>query len=121
MILAELHNNYLNNVVSLKLTKLLSQEQLLLSIIHPHEIMQVVYYVYVLKGPKQLYTGSTSDLQRRFIQHQEGESLATKGKGPWKLIYYEACVAKKDALLREHYLKTAWGKRYLKNRLRNGM
>jgi len=79
-----------------------------------------MYYVYVLKSPKQFYTGSTSDLWNRFTEHQAGQSKSTKGRGPWKIIYYEASVSKKDALRRERYLKTAWGRRYLKTRLENG-
>lgn len=76
-----------------------------------------MYYVYVLRGPKQFYIGSTNDLRRRFEEHQSGQSLATKGRGPWKLVYYEASEQKHDALVRERYLKTAWGKRYLKTRI----
>ncbi|GAF95165.1 unnamed protein product, partial [marine sediment metagenome] len=37
---------------------------------------------------------------------------------PFQLVYYEACLGQQDALRREKYLKTAYGKRYLKNRLR---
>ena len=33
------------------------------------------------------------------------------------LIYYEACSDKHDAFHREKYLKSAWGKRYVKTRL----
>ncbi len=78
-----------------------------------------MYYVYVLRGPKQFYIGSTNDLKRRFAEHQRGESIATKKRGPWKLVYYESSLAHKDALIREQYLKTAWGKRYLKNRIKH--
>lgn len=78
-----------------------------------------MYYVYVLKGPKQFYIGSTNDLKRRFTEHQSGKSLSTKNRGPWELIYYEASQSRSDALIRENYLKTAWGKRYLKNRIKN--
>ena len=77
-----------------------------------------MFYVYVLKGPRQFYTGSTNNLKRRLAEHQAGKVFSTRNKGPWQLIYYEACVAEKDARLREKYLKTAWGKRYLRNRLR---
>ena len=78
-------------------------------------------YVYVLESEKdhQWYTGSTKDLRRRFEEHQHGENESTKWRGPFKLIYYEACLNERDALRREEYLKTAWGKRYLKNRLRS--
>lgn len=34
-----------------------------------------------------------------------------------ELVYYEACRSREDATKREKYLKTAWGKRYIKSRL----
>ena len=79
-----------------------------------------MYYVYVLRSLKDhgYYIGSTSDLRNRFKEHQEGKSPSTKHRRPWQLVYYKACRAKKDALIRERYLKTAWGKRYLKNRIK---
>ncbi|HCR52564.1 TPA: excinuclease ABC subunit C [Candidatus Kaiserbacteria bacterium] len=76
-----------------------------------------MHYVYVLRGPKQFYIGSTNDLKRRFEEHCSGMSLATKGRGPWKLVYYEASLSRKGVFSRERYLKTAWGKRYLKKRI----
>lgn len=80
----------------------------------------MMYYVYVLKSKKdaKLYTGFTSDLRKRFEQHQEGKSQATKGRGPFALIYYEACLNEEDALARKIYLKSGMGKRYLKQRLK---
>ena len=80
-----------------------------------------MYYVYVLRGPKQFYIGSTDDLRRRFAEHQAGKAFATRNRGPWRLVYYEACEAEKDARVREKYLKTAWGKRYLKLRIKHGL
>lgn len=76
-----------------------------------------MYYVYVLKAPKQFYIGATGDLKRRFAEHTADYAKATRKRGPWKLIYYEASLSKKDALVREKYLKTAWGKRYIKKRI----
>lgn len=80
-----------------------------------------MYYVYVLQSPKQFYIGSTSDLKRRFAEHQSNRCTATKNRGPWKLIYYEASLSNRDALKREKYLKTAWGKRYLKTRVKHSV
>lgn len=79
-----------------------------------------MFYIYVIKSKKsgKFYTGSTSDLRKRLKQHNEGKSIWTKSKGPWDLIYYEACLDEDDARSREKYLKTGIGKRYLKNRLR---
>ena len=79
-----------------------------------------MFYVYVLKSAKsgQLYTGCTSDLRKRLSQHNKGQSAWTKGGIPWDLIYYEACLNNDDAFSREKYLKTGFGKRYLKARLK---
>ncbi len=79
-----------------------------------------MYYVYILKSSKdgKWYTGSTKDLRKRLIEHNEGRSSSTKGRGPFQVIYCEMSLDKEDALARERYLKTGMGKRYLKNRLK---
>ena len=81
--------------------------------------MSTFYYVYVLRSEKdgQNYVGYTNDLRRRLAEHHAGEVRSTAGRRPLKLIYYEACLSQSDAIRREKYLKTAWGKRYLKSRL----
>lgn len=78
------------------------------------------YYTYVLQSQKSgmFYTGYTNDLRKRFKEHNEGKSEYTKGRGPYRLIYYEACLDKNDARERELYLKGGKGKRYLKSRLK---
>ncbi len=82
-----------------------------------------MFYVYVLQSEKdkKLYTGCTTDLRERFKQHTMGQVTSTKGRTPFTLIYYEACLDKKDAYDREHYLKSGPGKRYLKNRLKRSL
>ncbi len=79
-----------------------------------------MYYTYVLQSHqnKRLYTGYTSDLRKRFKEHNDGKSSYTKNRGPYELIYYEACLNKEDARSRELYLKSGRGKRYLKSRLK---
>lgn len=77
------------------------------------------YYTYILKSKKDglLYTGCTKDLRKRLNEHNTGKSTYTKGRGPFILIYYEACLLEEKARSRELYLKSGMGKRYLKNRL----
>ena len=77
------------------------------------------YYTYILKSKKdnKLYTGYTNNLRKRLLQHNQGKSTYTKGRGPFEIIYYEACLLEEKARSRELYLKTGMGKRYLKNRL----
>ncbi|MFA4836833.1 MAG: GIY-YIG nuclease family protein [Dehalococcoidia bacterium] len=80
-----------------------------------------MYYVYILQSKKDmnLYVGYTADLQKRTEQHNKGVVESTKNRRPLDLIYYEACISQADALHREKYLKTAYGKRYIKNRLKD--
>ncbi len=66
-----------------------------------------------------LYTGFTKDLKLRFEQHNKGMVDATKNRRPFKLIYYEACLDKNDAIRREKYLKSYHGKMFLKKRLKS--
>ena len=77
-------------------------------------------YTYVLKSLKdgKLYTGCSNDLRKRFNDHNKGKVEATKDRGPFEIIYYEACIDKLDAFAREKFLKTGMGKRYMKNRLK---
>jgi putative endonuclease len=78
-----------------------------------------MYYVYILLSilDKHYYVGYTHDLKKRLIEHKEGKVLSTTRRRPLTLVYYEASLDKRDALYREKYLKTAWGKRYIKNRI----
>jgi putative endonuclease len=79
------------------------------------------YYTYILKSEKDgiNYAGYTHDLYLRFEQHQNGLVESTKSRKPFKLIYFEACLNKEDALKREKYFKTHYGKMFLKKRLKS--
>jgi putative endonuclease len=82
-----------------------------------------MHYVYILKSLKDNnnYVGYTADLVNRKKLHDEGKVYSTKNRLPVELLYYEACINQQDATHREKYLKTAWGKRYIKNRLKEYM
>jgi len=77
------------------------------------------YYLYVLQSieDKKFYVGYTNNITKRLAEHNSGKVKSTKNRKPMKLVYWEGCLSQKDALKREKYLKTAWGKRYLKNRI----
>lgn len=80
-----------------------------------------MYYIYILQSIKDynFYVGYTKDLKNRLEEHEKGKVNSTKNRQPLKLVYYESCINQKDATHREKYLKTSWGKRYIKSRLRN--
>ena len=79
------------------------------------------YYTYVLQSiaDGKFYTGYTKNLKLRFEQHQKGLVKSTKSRRPFKLIYFEACLNKEDALNRESYLKTHYGKMFIHKRLKS--
>jgi len=77
-------------------------------------------YVYVLRSlrDKQFYVGLTRNLSARLQAHNNGLVNSTKKRIPFELVYWEGCRNESDAAQRERYLKTAWGKRYIKTRIR---
>lgn len=94
----------------------LTIEQGIIEVMNP---VRTFYYVYLLINEAgNWYTGCTSDLKKRVEEHNSGKSKYTNHRGPYELIYYEACLNDKDAFRREKYLKTGMGKRFLKNRLK---
>jgi putative endonuclease len=81
-----------------------------------------MWYVYALESEKnkRLYTGSTSDLRRRLQEHNKKQGgIYTSKNGPFKLIFYEAYLDKKDALKAEMFFKSGYGREVLKDKLEN--
>lgn len=78
------------------------------------------YYVYVLKSINHnyIYVGFTTNLKKRFKEHNNGEELSTKHYAPFELVHYEAYRNIKDAKRRERYFKTTKGRAVLKNMLK---
>ena len=77
----------------------------------------MIYYVYILRSQKDSknYIGSTKNLKLRLKQHLDGQVKSTKYRRPLKLIYFEGCLDKEKTLRREKYLKTHYGRMFLKN------
>ena len=77
------------------------------------------YFSYVLYSEKfnRFYKGHCEDLVERLNQHNHGHTTSTKPYIPWKLVYYEEFENRTDAVKREKYLKTAAGRRFLKNKI----
>ena len=81
----------------------------------------MTFYVYILQSKKDgnFYTGYTFDLNKRINEHNSGKVKSTLYRRPLCMVYFESCINQQDALHREKYLKTAWGKKYIKSRLKN--
>ena len=82
-----------------------------------------MYTVYVLysESYQKIYIGYTSSMEQRLRSHNE---LSTKGYTfrfrPWKLVYSEVFETKSEALQREKSLKSAKGRAFIWELIRNG-
>ncbi|MEX1014749.1 MAG: GIY-YIG nuclease family protein [Candidatus Paceibacterota bacterium] len=74
------------------------------------------YFIYVLysKKFKKSYVGVTNNLERRLNEHNSKKSFYTKRYVPWEIIYSEKYDNLKSARKRERYLKSAAGRKFLK-------
>ena len=71
------------------------------------ENMETVWYLYILRcRDDTLYTGITTDVEKRLEAHRSGRGAKyTRGRGPLKLRYRETVPDKSTALKRECILK----------------
>jgi putative endonuclease len=69
-------------------------------------------FMYILEcADKSYYTGSTRDLERRVLQHQNGEGANhTKKRLPVKLIYFEEFDRIDEAFYREKQVQ-GWSRK----------
>jgi len=69
----------------------------------------MTYFVYLIGSNKNqkltTYVGYTNNLKKRIDLHNIGKGAKfTRGR-KWKLLYYEKFQSKKEAILRECYIK----------------
>jgi len=71
------------------------------------KIISMPYYVYILEcADKTLYTGITTDLDRRFSEHKKGKGgHYTRAHPPKKIRYFEKQPSRSRALKREAQIK----------------
>lgn len=69
--------------------------------------METVWYLYILRcGDGTLYTGITTDVEKRLEAHRAGKGAKyTRGRSPLELVYRETCGSHSDALKRESAVK----------------
>lgn len=67
----------------------------------------MTHYVYVLEcADESLYTGYTTDLERRVAEHNSGDGAKyTRGRTPVELVYSERFDSKSAAMSREYEIK----------------
>lgn len=75
-----------------------------------------MFTFYVLKSDiaNKSYVGITDSTKRRLKEHNSGKHFYTKRYLPWKVIHEEKFDNFADARLREKFLKSTTGRRFLK-------
>ncbi len=78
-----------------------------------------MWYVYIIKSINTdfIYIGSTNDIKRRILEHNEGLSQSTKHYKPFELEAYIALRYENQARTLEKYFKTGSGKAILFKRI----
>ena len=76
-----------------------------------------MFYVYVLKSTLRnyIYVGLTNDVNRRVNQHNNKRERTTRAYAPFEIMLIEEYDSRAEARKREKYLKSGFGKEYLKN------
>ena len=66
-----------------------------------------MWYLYILRcRDGSLYTGITTDVEKRLEAHQSGKGAKyTRGRGPLELVYTEECGTHSQTLKRELEIK----------------
>jgi putative endonuclease len=70
-------------------------------------MLEAPYFVYLLEcEDESLYTGITTDVERRFSEHQKGiGSHFTRAKKARRIVYKEEYSTRSEALKREAEIK----------------
>ncbi|CAN0327750.1 unnamed protein product [Chrysoparadoxa australica] len=81
-----------------------------------------MYSVYVLYSPShdEIYIGYSSDVDRRLAAHNHAmNSGYTKRYQPWELVFSEGFDQRSEAMRREQELKSAKGRAFIWEIIRN--
>lgn len=78
----------------------------------------MTFTVYILRDDTgRLYKGATNDLDRRIREHKSGHTKTTRKMSGLHVVYKEEFVDWPKARRRELYLKSAAGRKFLKDKL----
>jgi putative endonuclease len=76
-----------------------------------------MYYTYVIRSKNRNYNyvGITDDPIRRIKEHNQGYNKTTKPYKPFRTITIEEYPNRVEARKREKYLKSGFGKEYIRS------
>ncbi len=78
--------------------------------------MKFVYLLKSLSFPGQRYVGLTSNVEKRLLAHNTGQSTHTSKYRPWELLAFIAFADETKAVSFEKYLKSGSGRAFANKR-----
>ena len=74
-----------------------------------------MYTLYILHSSilDRYYVGYTNDILRRLSEHNRIKGKFTDNGIPWSLVYSESFASKKEAMLREKFIKSRKSKKFI--------
>ncbi len=65
-------------------------------------------FLYILRSlsTQKYYTGTAEDVSQRVGEHNRGQTLSTRNRGPWKLVYQKQFETVAEARRRERQIKS---------------
>jgi putative endonuclease len=77
-----------------------------------------MYTVYVIVDSVGCrYVGQTGDMEKRLATHNAGKSKWTSRGKDWQIVYTEEYETRREALIREKWLKSGVGRDFLNKEL----
>ena len=76
------------------------------------KLVLFMFYTYILQSETngRFYIGSTDDIERRLIEHNDpdykGSKTTKRIKGPWVVVYSESFETRSEAMKREKQIKS---------------
>jgi putative endonuclease len=75
----------------------------------------IAVYIIFSENLNKYYVGSTSDLERRILEHNRGKEKFTKTGVPWKIVYVEDFEELIEARKRELYIKKQKSRKFIEH------
>ena len=78
------------------------------------------HYLYIIQPAwdDSYYVGTTQDVDKRLVRHNQGRSKYTKAKCPWQLVYFEEHPDRSSAMKREYENKRKKKRSYIEKLIR---
>ncbi len=82
-----------------------------------------IFYVYALSSEydNSIYVGMSQDVGRCLVEHNRGQVQSTRSKRPFRVVYKKEFCSRIDARRHEKYIKSGFGRKFIKRKIEQGL